>query len=253
MKKIRNPWASLGLIGIHRDTSDKDKTEKTEGKHPYWPTKMGRKLKMRLRILKRGSQNNLDRITKRTNDDNTFIEDNVNNIYKEALDQPMVKYDHGDNIVKEETGYETFLNKGNYDSSQVNKDENMLQKEDDSYDKFQGKDKYKYDKENEAGNTLQEREEDPDKGQFFQEEENNTLQDDDEAKYFKGRNEVNKSFYKLCTSFNCWKPRMLKVWKKRDGGRATSGSWSPSGKRNGGRLTLGSWNHFWNHMREILK
>ena len=202
---------------------------------------------MRLRILKRGSQNNLDRITKRTNDDNTFIEDDVNNIYKEALDYTMLRNYHGDNNVQEEECNKKFPNQDNYNTSQ---NENPSQKEDDYYDEFQDEYEDKSFQEEEAGNIVQETEEDQDKDKYSQKEDDNTSQDDDEAKYLKGRNKDDKPFYKLCTSFKCWGPRMLKVWKKRDGGRATSGSWSPSGKRNGGRFASGSWNHFWNHMRE---
>ena len=35
--------------------------------------------------------------------------------------------------------------------------------------------------------------------------------------------------------------RSVRIWGKRDGGRATSGSWNPAGKRFGGRQTSGSW------------
>ena len=202
---------------------------------------------MKLRIIKRGSQNNWDRITKRKNKDHIFVEDDVNNILKDTLDYTMFKNYHGDNNVQEVEYNIPILKQ---DDCKTLQDENALQKEDDYYDTIQDEDEDKSFKEEEAGNTLKETEEDKNKDKYFQEEEDNTSQDHVKAKYLKGRNEGDTPVYKLCTSFDCWGPRMLKVWKKRDGGRATSGSWSPSGKRNGGRFASGSWNHFWNHMGE---
>ena len=76
--------------------------------------------------------------------------------------------------------------------------------------------------------------------QNFQKVKHNHIQDDLEPK-IQERNEVKPPTYNLCTSFNCLGPRMLKVWEKRDGGRATSGSWNLAGKRHGVSTTLGSW------------
>ena len=274
MKNIRNPWTSFGLSGYYRlpTISDKDKPYQTEGagnsqneskgidnrilikatktekeereiadnkevrNHAYWPSRMRSRLKMlrSLRMLKRGSQNNWDRITKRRNHDN--VKDDDNNSYKEELENIMLKENNEDNIAQEKECNGPFLSHDNYTSLQVYNDENPLQQEDDFYTEFQAEDEDQTAAEEQAGNTVQEREEG---NQYFQKGKNYFFQDDVEAKYIQEMNEVNTPIYNLCTSFKCWGPRMLKVWGKKDGGRATSGSWNPAGKRNG--ETWGSW------------
>ena len=188
-----------------------------------------------LSMLRRGNRNNWNRISKRRNQGN--VKDDDKNSYKEELDNTLLKENNGDNIVQENECNGAFLSQDNYTPLQVYNDENPFQQEDDFFTEFEAEDEDQTDEKEEARNTVQETEGGK---QNFQKVKHNLIQDDLEPK-IQERNEVKPSTYNLCTSFNCWGPRMLKVWKKRDGGRATSGSWNPAGKRDGVSRTLGSW------------
>ena len=192
---------SKGRDNMISSRTTKTKKEERGKADPYWPSRMRRNINRTLlkrggqnnldritksrnddnSLLKRADQNNLDRITKRRNDEISSVRDDDNSIFKEGLDNSMLKENYGDNIVQETDFDETFPNQVNCITFQVYKDENPLRNENYYDNKFQEDKKDKTDQEEKTDNTEQEREEDQYKYRYFPEEENSSFQDDKES------------------------------------------------------------------------